>query len=133
MKQGSIKARAAETVIDCEGNEMTLEVSSRAYEKMVVPAFPKWGDTHAWLTQLKRNVVAVAPCTDRIEVKWLDEVYSKTFKELAVTGSPRLTRCDLVMSQKLAVVIHKSGENLSEDAFLADRDAAYAGDIIMGR
>ena len=42
-------------------------------------------------------------------------------------------RLDLVMEHMVAACIHKSGETLSEDLFLADRDAAEKDQILMGR
>ena len=51
------------------------------------------------MTQLKRNVVAVAPYTDMIEIVWLNECLTKTFAELADSGSPRMKRLDLVLSK----------------------------------
>ena len=110
-----------------------MDVSSRAYEKLVCPSFPQYGDMKNWMTQLKRNVVAVAPYTDMIEIVWLNECLTKTFAELADAGSPRMKRLDLVLSKCLAVVIHKSGEQLSEDVFLADRDSADRDQILGGR
>ena len=40
---------------------------------------------------------------------------------------------DIVLSTRLAPIIHKSGESLSEDVFLADRDASDRGEILLGR
>ena len=58
------------------------------------------------MTQLERNVVAVAPYTDMLEIALLNECTTKTFAELADAGSPRVRRLDLVLSKCLTVVIH---------------------------
>ena len=50
-----------EVVLQTNGVERTVEVSSRAYEKLVVPTLPKYGDMKKWMTQSGRNVVACAP------------------------------------------------------------------------
>ena len=44
-----------------------------------------------------------------------------------------MKRLDVIMSTSLAPVIHKSGESLSEDLFLADREADDRGEILLGR
>ena len=77
-------------------------------------------------------MAAVAPYTDFLEIAWLNECTTKTFAELADAGSPRMRRLDLVLSKCLATVIHKSGEVLSEDVFLADREAADTNHLLGG-
>ena len=95
------RAVVAEVVLQADGTERTVDVSSRAYEKLVCPAFPQYGDMKNWMTQLKRNVVACAPYTDMAEIKWLNECYTKTFEELIDAGSARMKRLDLVLSKCL--------------------------------
>ena len=115
------RAVTSEVVMQPDGTERTVDVSSRAYEKLQIPAFPKYGDAKNWLTQLGRNAVAAAPYMDWVELKWLKECYTKSFEELRDSGAARMKRLDVIMSTRLAPVIHKSGESLSEDLFLADR------------
>ena len=86
-----------------------------------------------WLTQLKRNVISCAPTTDMGEIAWLNEIANKTFEQLADSGSAKMKRLDLVLSRLVANCIHKSGESLSEDVFLADRDASDKNDTLGGR
>ena len=112
---------------------MERSASSRAYEKLQVPKWPKYGDMKNWLTQLKRNVISCAPTTDRSEIAWLNEISGKTFEALADSGSPKMLRLDLCLSRLVANCIHKSGETLSEDVLLADRDASDKNDILRGR
>ena len=85
------------------------------------------------MTQLRRNVLAVAPFTDDLEIGWLNECYKKTFDELANAGSSRFKRLDMVLSKCMATIIHKSGESLSDDVFLADREASDANRVLGGR
>ena len=82
---------------------------------------------------MKRNILAAAPYTDMAEIAWLNECYSKTYAELADPGPARFKRLDLMLGKCLASVIHNSGETLSEDVFLADRDANEAGRVVGGR
>ena len=110
-----------------------MDVSDRSYETLECPAFPQYGDMEDWMTQLRHNVVASAPYTDLIEIKWLNECTTKTFAELACAGSARLKRLDLMLSMCVAQVIHKSSKQLSEQVFLADQDAADQDQILGGR
>ena len=120
-------------VLQADGTERSVDVSSRAYEKLVVPSFPQFGDTKNWMTQLKRNVLAAAPYTDMAEINWLNECYNKTFEELVEAGPARYKRLDLMLGKCMATVIDKSEEPLSDDMFLADRDANDQNRILGGR
>ena len=74
------RAVTIEVVMQPDGTERTVDVSSRAYEKLQVPAFPKYGDAKNWLAQLGKNVVAAAPYMDWVELKLLKECYAKSFE-----------------------------------------------------
>lgn len=127
------RAVTTEVVMQPDGIDKTVGVSSRAYEKLQVPQFPKYGDMTNGMTQLDRNVVACTPYMGFTELEWLKETYTRSFEELADSGPPRMKRLDLVLSTRIAVIIHKSVESLSEDVFLADREAWDRGDSLRGR
>ena len=65
------RAITQEVIMQPDGTEKTVDVSSRANEKLVAPQFPKYGDHKNWMTQLGRNVVACAPYMDYEELEWL--------------------------------------------------------------
>ena len=56
--------------------------TTKAYEKLSVPAFPKGGAMTNWIYSLGTGDVAAGFYGDELEVTWLRECWSKSFDQL---------------------------------------------------
>ena len=93
---------------------LTDKSIERAYQRTKVPVLATGEDPDLWLTQLKRSLAVASPCTDQIELQWLDEVYQKQFDELATSDSSRLTLCDHILGRKISAMLRAKRERERE-------------------
>ena len=56
-------------------------------DRVTVPKFPTLANLKQWHSQLIRNLVLASGRTDHAELKWLDEIRSRTSTAPAACGS----------------------------------------------
>ena len=99
---------------------------------------PKWPHVHQlqqWLIQLGKNLVSVSTLNDMAEIKWLQEVKTKTFEDLADSGANRFQKMDIKMATEMQSA-YKDADGalrLMQEIQILDEDITNKGGMIKGR
>ena len=127
-----VATRLASTTTTKDGSTTSADVTRQKQPKnvecpMPLPTAPTKG---LWMAKLSKNLVAASIYFDSEEIAWLNEVFTKTFKELALSGADRFKKLD----QLLALALEKKlPKELTWDYNRRCEEETREGRIVTGR
>ena len=103
------------SIVDMNTSFSEALVSSKAYERLEVPALPKPGKVDQWLQHIAESLVRSGGYSDDKELAWLFEVKTATAESLAIlSSSSRFQKADIALAAKVESVIMKSEASLRQ-------------------
>ncbi len=74
---------------------------SRRATTIDIPKFPSFNSIVQWVSRIGRNCWSVSQYADRNEIAWINEVWDKSYEELADSGETRYAFMDPLIVMKL--------------------------------
>ena len=84
----------------------------------------------SWMMQLGTNLTVAGGYSDKLEIPWIKECYSKTFDELREAGNERMIKADLALNQQLTKLIQGTQEAIKNELWLKQLDCYSRNDTL---